>query len=53
MTDGLPMIRFTPDGFFDPGSVAKLVIHQGTDDALELVPTANHLGYEILPYTAN
>jgi len=53
MTDGLPMIRFTPDGFFDPSSVQKLVIHQGAETALELVPTANHLGYEILPYTAN
>ncbi len=45
----LPAIRFNPDGFFDEVSVSKIVIRQGDDGALELVPTANRLGYEILP----
>ncbi len=47
--DGLPAIRFMPDGFFDEASVDKIVIRQGAEGALELVPTANRLGYEILP----
>jgi type II secretion system protein H len=51
--NNLPVIRFMPDGCFDPTSVAKIVIRQGADGALELVPTANRLGYEILPATAN
>jgi type II secretion system protein H len=51
--NNLPYIRFMPDGFFDPSSVAKIVLRQGTEAALELVPTANRLGYEILPATAN
>lgn len=45
----LPAIRFNPDGFFDEASVSRIVIRQGDDGALELVPTANRLGYEILP----
>ena len=53
MPNNLPYIRFMPDGFFDPSSVAKIVLRQGTEAALELVPTANRLGYEILPATAN
>ena len=53
LPDGLPVIRFTPDGFFDPASVSKLVLRQGTEAALELVPTANRLSYEILPYSPN
>jgi Tfp pilus assembly protein FimT len=47
--DGLPAIRFMPDGFFDEASIGKIVIRQGGEAALELVPTANRLGYEILP----
>ena len=47
------MIRFTPDGFFDPASVPRLVIHQGAEAALQLVPATNGLGYEILPYATN
>ena len=47
--EGLPAIRFTPDGFFDEISVQKIVLRQGTDGALEIVPTANRLGYEIRP----
>ncbi len=53
LPEGLPTIRFTPDGFYDWSSVTKLVIHQGTEAALQLVPTANRLSYEILPFTAN
>lgn len=45
----LAYIRFTPDGFFDDSSVSKITIRQGTEAALELVPTANHLAYEIRP----
>ena len=51
--DGLPAIRFMPDGCFDDASVDKIVIRQGAEGALELVPTANRLGYEILPATTN
>jgi len=51
--DGSPAIRFTPDGFFDEASIGKIVIRQGGEGALELVPTANRLGYEILPYAPN
>ena len=50
---GLATIRFTPDGFYDSTSVTKLVVHEGTEAALQLVPTVNHLDYEIVPYTAN
>ncbi len=54
---GLPanvsVIRYTPDGFYDPGSLAKLVLRQGTEAALQIVPTANRLDYEILPATPN
>jgi hypothetical protein len=53
LTDGLPFIRFTPDGFYDEGSVRKITLRSGTDDALEIVQTANRLGYEIRPGTAN
>ena len=53
LTDGLPAIRFTPDGFYDETSVRKIVLRSGTDGALELVQTANRLGYEIRPATAN
>ena len=47
--EGQAFIRFTPDGFFDPSSVAKITIRQGSEGGLELVPTANRLGYEIRP----
>ena len=47
--EGLSFIRFTPDGFFDESSVSRITIRQGTEAGLELVPTANRLGYEILP----
>jgi hypothetical protein len=47
----MPAIRFNPDGFFDEGSVSKIVIRQGDEGALEIVPTANRLGHEIRPAT--
>jgi type II secretion system protein H len=51
--DGLPAIRFMPDGFFDEASVSRIVIRQGAQAALQIAPTANRLGYEILPENAN
>jgi len=47
--EGLPAIRFMPDGFFDDASVARIVIRQDGEGALQLSPTANRLEYEILP----
>lgn len=47
--DALSFIRYMPDGFFDESSVTKIIIRQGTEAALELVPTANRLGYELRP----
>jgi type II secretion system protein H len=51
--DGLPAIRFMPDGFFDEASIGRIVIRQGAEATLELVPTANRLEYEILPVKTN
>lgn len=51
LPEGRPAIRFNPDGFFDEGGVSKIVIRQGDEGALEIVPTATRLGYEILPAT--
>jgi len=51
INEGLAVIRFTPDGFFDESSVTKITLRQGTEAALELVPTLNRLGYEIRPAT--
>lgn len=55
LSDGLPVIRFTPDGFYDESSVRKIILRQGegNEKALEVVQTANRLGYEIRPATAN
>jgi hypothetical protein len=55
LTDGLPVIRFTPDGFYDESSVRKIILRQGegNENALEVVQTTNRLGYEIRPATAN
>lgn len=55
LTDGLPVIRFTPDGFYDESSVRKIILRQGNsnENALEVVQTANRLGYEIRPASAN
>ncbi len=51
LPEGLPVIRFNPDGFFDESSVRKVTIRQGAENALEVAQTANHLGYEIRPAT--
>lgn len=51
LPDGLPVIRFNPDGFFDESSVRKVTIRQSTESALEVAQTSNHLGYEIRPAT--
>jgi Tfp pilus assembly protein FimT len=48
-TEGLSVIRFTPDGFFDESSVRKITLRQGETLGIELVPTINRLGYEIRP----
>ena len=49
LPENLPAIRFTPDGFFDEVSVRRIVLRQGDEGALEIVPKANRLGYEIRP----
>ena len=49
LTEGLAAIRFNPDGFIDESSVHKITIRQGTEAALDLVPAANGLSYEIRP----
>ena len=52
LPENRPAIRFNPDGFFEEGNVLKIVIRQGEAGALEIVPTANRLGYEIRPETS-
>ncbi|MBI5768859.1 MAG: prepilin-type N-terminal cleavage/methylation domain-containing protein [Verrucomicrobia bacterium] len=49
LTEELAVIRFNPDGFFDPSSVRKITIRQSPDNALDLVQAANGLGYEVRP----
>lgn len=49
LPEGLPSLRFNPDGFLDEASVEKVIIRQGDEGALQIVPTQNRLGYEILP----
>lgn len=53
LTDGLPVIRFTPDGFYDQISVRKVIFRSGGQDTLELGQTPNRLSYEIRPYSAS
>ena len=48
-TDGLPAIRFNPDGFFDDVIVSRIVLRQGEEAALEIAPTSNRLRFEIRP----
>lgn len=48
-SENLPAIRFNPDGFFEDAVVNKIIIRQGDEGALEIVPTANRLSFEILP----
>ncbi len=49
LPENMPAIRFNPDGYFDEASAEKIIIRQGDEAALEITPTANRLGYEILP----
>lgn len=51
LADGVAFIRFNPDGFIDEASVDKILLRQGNEEGLELVPTVSHLGYEIRPAT--
>lgn len=51
LPENLAAIRFNPDGFFEDSKVRKILIRQGEEGALEIVPTANRLGYEIRPAT--
>ena len=53
LPEGRPVIRFNPDGFFDEVSQQKIILRQGDEAALQLVPTANRLGYEIQTYHAD
>ncbi len=52
LPEGLAVIRFNPDGFFDEISVHKIVIQLGTETGLELVQKTNRLGYEIRPVSS-
>jgi type II secretion system protein H len=49
LPQGLSFIRFNPDGFFDEVSVQRIVIRQGNEGAVEIVPSANRLSYEMHP----
>lgn len=51
LPEGMPAIRFNPDGFFEDDRAVKIIIRQGEEGALEVAPTANRLGYEIRPLT--
>ena len=56
-TWGLPqdkaVIRFTPDGFFDEISVAKLTLRHTDGTELEIALKPNGLGYEIVKGDGN
>ncbi len=47
LPEGVLAIRCNPDGFFDEGSAQRITIRLGDQGALDLVPTANRLAYEI------
>jgi len=49
LPQGLSVVRFNPDGFYDEISVQRIVIRQGNEGAIEIVPAANRLSYEIHP----
>ena len=49
LPENRPAIRFLPDGFIDEVSIARIVIRQGDEAALEIAPTLNRLRYEIRP----
>jgi Tfp pilus assembly protein FimT len=49
LPEGLPVIRFNPDGFFDEVSVRRILLVQGNEHALELAQKEDLLGYELRP----
>lgn len=51
LPEGLAVIRFTPDGYFDYSSIPQIVIRQSSDGALQIVQTADRLDYEIKTLT--
>lgn len=51
ISDNLAFVRFLPGGFYDEGSAARIILHQGEGGGMELVPDANRLSYEIIPLT--
>jgi prepilin-type N-terminal cleavage/methylation domain-containing protein len=53
LPENLAAIRCNPDGFFDEGGAQRIVIRQGDEAALEIVPTVNRLGFEIRPLIRN
>ena len=53
LPENLAAIRCNPDGFFDEGGAQRIVIRQGDEAALEIVPTFNRLGFEIRPLIRN
>ena len=46
-------IVFLPDGLVDPTSVSRIVVRQGSEDAIALVSASNGLAYELLRENAN
>lgn len=53
LPENLAAIRCNPDGFFDESGAQRIVIRQGDEAALEIVPTFNRLGFEIRPLARN
>lgn len=49
MPEGTAFIRFNPDGFFDEGSISRIMLRQANEEGLAVVPNASRLGYEIRP----
>lgn len=46
---GILAIRFMPDGYYDDASPSRIILRQDDGAEIDLVPTANRLGYEIAP----
>jgi type II secretion system protein H len=49
LPEGLPLIRFNPDGFFDEVSARRILLVQGSEHAVELAQKDDLLGYELRP----
>jgi prepilin-type N-terminal cleavage/methylation domain-containing protein len=49
--EGTVVFRFNPDGYPDESSAPRIEVRQGDDAAVEIVQTADRLGYEIRPVT--